>query len=204
MNRLRRLVSVISLAVTIAIFLAIGVLWSRVSRNADQGWLLVAAVVLQATGMRRNEDKGSGWARIWGPFLVAAAIEIVSDYSFGQLRHHPSRNLAVAFAGWSCVFFAYLTAWIAIFPYEERSGIDWSAGGGRWRRLVRIVAAVIALGVLAGTIWKLGSLGSTYVEASETLRIWFGRVALAIFVFLGLRIFFPVAVPETLPRPLRP
>ena len=203
MNRLRWFVSVISLAVTIAIFLAIGVLWSRISRNADQGWLLVAVVVFQFAGTRRSENKAPGLARIWGPFLAAAAIQILADYSFGRLRHHPSRNSAVPYAGWSCVFFSYLTAWIAIFPYEERFGIDWSAGSARWRTLVRISAAIVAAGVLAGTIWELNSLGPTYAEAPEILRIWFGRVALAVFVFLALRILFPVVVPETLPRPQR-
>jgi hypothetical protein len=200
MNRLRWFVSVVSLALTIAIFLAIGVLWSRISKNGDRGWLLVAVVVFQFAGIRRSEDKGPGLARIWGPFLAAAAIEILSDHSFGQLMRHPSRNYAMAYAGWSCVFFIYLTAWIVIFPCEERFGIDWSAGSGRWRGLVRIIAVVIAAGVLAGTIWELNSLGPTYAEASEILRIWFGRVALAVFVFLGLRILFPAALPETLPR----
>jgi len=203
MNRLRCFVSVISLAVTIAIFLAIGVLWSRVSKKGDQGWLLVAVVVFQFAGSRRSEHNGPGLARIWGPFLAAAGIQILADYSFGQLGHHPSRNSAVHYAGWSCVFFAYLTAWIAIFPYEERFGIDWSAGSARWRTLVRISAAIVAAGVLAGTIWELNSLGATYVESPEILRIWFDRVALAVFVFLALRILFPVVVPQTLTRSQR-
>lgn len=201
MKILSWIINILIVLVGAGIYLWAGIIWSKWSNGRlefDQGWLLIALLLSQLFTSRVSGGKldRQKWLRTIPTALAGFALEGLSDHLFLQLTKQPSRSHVIAFAVSTCLFLIYIVVWIVAFPYEEFFGPDTTKERHPWKRLVRLAGVLIAVVIVSGTVWSFYVTG--YVTGApisgtaDALQAWFYKAALLVYLFLALKMFYPL------------
>lgn len=194
-----RLIKILIVLLCGAIYLWTGIKWSlgtgAISGLAfDQGWLLVALLISQSIAIRLGGGKlgRRRWLRMILAALVGFALEGISDHLFLQLKQQPSITSAIEFAAFASLFLVYIVAWIIIFPYEELSSGVAASQGQSWRGRVRVMGIFIAIFSICGAGWCFHGAGRPILDTIGALQSWLYKASLLVYLFLAIRIFYPM------------
>lgn len=188
-----------------AVYLLAGVAWSSSSWSRgtfgfDMGWLLVAVVASRFVTLRWTQSDASRlrtWLTALLPAIPGFLGEAMADAYLHSFHHDPSRQKLLAFALFSLVLLFTALVCIVTFPYERILAAN--SDGHRKTSYATgfLLLAAVAIGtsiLLANTLsGNEGPIIAPELQNSLVrLELWFFRCSLLVYVFLALRILFPI------------
>jgi hypothetical protein len=196
-----RFIEFVSVIIGGAIYLLVGLHWSRGSWSRgplhfDLGWLLVAVVISQGTAVLYNRNSCGmrrQWLRILLGWCLGILLESLARYSLYRFDLNLGGTELRVFAALTGLFLFWLLYWIAAFPYEHAFWQSGQSQHPKWRAMLFWTSALMGAGIFLGAILIMQKQGKlTELKLLDSVELWFYKSSLIVYLFLALRMFFPI------------
>jgi hypothetical protein len=182
--------------------LAVGVVWSRGAWSHgtygfDLGYLVVAVLVSRI--LCAKTGGGVFGRKEWFLMLLPAGpcwlFEALADHSLSNLKHAPTNPQMEGFVLFSCLLLVSVLVWVAVFPQGDVSGSRSKNDKLAWRRINFSTGALLGISLLLSTGWLLFRTRTSavdFLQGLHTMESWLYKWSLLAYLFLTLRIVFPI------------